>query len=209
MIGRTMRFRKLFMILFMSLGFRYAISQKWVKIQDVNIHVTIIPTEEVRDFGTSVACGDVNGDGFDDIGIGVPVYDETHEPLSGSVYVIYGNDNLMSTIDLSGRLVDWTLISGQSEQDIGASLCVGDVNGDSISDLLTGAEKAKSSGLLERGEVCVLYGNSAGWGLERRFSENSPDIRILGGSEGDHLGHSLALGDLNGDARTDIEYFSR
>ena len=86
MIGRTMRFRKLFIVLFVSMGFRYAISQKWVKIQDVNIHLKIIPTEDVRDFGTSVACGDVNGDGFDDIVIGVPVYSETHEPLSGSVY---------------------------------------------------------------------------------------------------------------------------
>ena len=190
----------LLMVIMFSLGF----SQEFQGPQSLNTDITILPEEGITDFGSTVACGDVNGDGFDDILIGVPIYNEFFEPVTGYVYVIYGKENLLDTIDLGRYLESWTKIIGESESDIGSSLFVGDVNSDGIEDCLIGAERTRSAGLFERGAVYVLYGHQDGWGIEQHFSHESPGIRIFGENQGDHLGNSVTSGDVNGDGLTDI-----
>src|SRR5690606_26910318 len=85
-------------------------------------------------FGESVACaGDVNGDGFSDIIIGISAYKNDNYDGSGYTQVLLGN-----------RDGDFGAAYGSSVQQVGAetgkaAASAGDVNGDGLSDMIVGA----------------------------------------------------------------------
>ncbi|NTW48513.1 MAG: hypothetical protein HGB19_02025, partial [Chlorobiales bacterium] len=85
-------------------------------------------------FGWSVGtAGDVNGDGFSDVIVGVPLYDNG-ENNEGRAYVYHG-----SGTGLSGT-PSWTAESNQASAELGISVgTAGDVNGDGYSDVIVGA----------------------------------------------------------------------
>lgn len=85
-------------------------------------------------FGISVASGDVNGDGFDDLVVGS--YD--NGDLNGRVYVYYGGPLLDTIPDV--------IINGHNGEELGISVgSGGDVNSDGFDDIVIGAcENAES-----------------------------------------------------------------
>ncbi|MCB0728581.1 MAG: FG-GAP repeat protein, partial [Ignavibacteriae bacterium] len=86
------------------------------------------------EFGFSVAtAGDVNGDGYSDVIVGAPKYDngETDE---GRAFVFHGSATGLSST------ANWTAESDQENAQLGYCVATaGDVNGDGYSDVLTGA----------------------------------------------------------------------
>jgi hypothetical protein len=97
-------------------------------------------------FGAVVAsAGDVNGDGFDDLIVGAPLFSGAGLE-SGKVYVYFGSRHGLS------RTPGWTATgSGQGFAQFGAGVAsAGDVNGDGYADLLVGeptsATRTASSG---------------------------------------------------------------
>ena len=124
----------------------------------------LVPDE----FGTSVTLGDFNGDGLADLLAGAPGYDtvaDRRDPL-GAAFLLFGTrSSLSTTIDLSSRAADLTVIGLDPGDRLGlGALAIGNVNGgtgtNSINDLIFGFPRAYSlnNARGEAGEVRVIFG---------------------------------------------------
>lgn len=164
--------------------------------------------------GHRLASGDFDRDGFADLAIAIPGYDEPGSEFEkgnvGGVLVIYGS---VAGLDPAGpqpvRLwsQDSPGVQGVSEDDdqFGSALAVGDFDGDRFLDLAVGAAGETSGpGLRNSGSLTVLYGGRAG--LTARDQVIDQDSRgILDASEaGDWAAGALAAGDFDADGVDDV-----
>ena len=120
------------------------------------VNWTAEPNQTNAKFGTSVSgAGDINGDGYSDIIVGAPFYDNV-EANEGRVFVYYGS--------ATGLLADanWTAESNQMDANFGTSVsCAGDVNDDGYSDVIVGAPYY-TNGESAEGWAYVYYGSATG-----------------------------------------------
>jgi hypothetical protein len=159
--------------------------------------------------GTSIASGDVNADGFDDLILGARTGDSTGNtrPDAGEVYLIYGKSAQWTDTDLrsppSGVARLW---GADSDDQLGNSVASGDVNGDGFDDLILGANQGASTGNTRNvaGEVYLIYGKSTQWTDTDLFSPPPGVARFWGASSPDKLGSSAASGDVNADGFDDL-----
>ncbi len=143
-------------------------------------------------FGASVAtAGDVNGDGYADVIIGAPLYDNTLAD-EGRVTVYPG-----SATGLSGTPLR-TIYGGQAGAYLGCSVSTaGDLNGDGYSDVIIGAY-GYDNGETDEGRAYVYGGSSSGLSVK-------PVWTVEGNQAGANLGWSVATaGDVNGDGYADV-----
>ncbi len=98
--------------------------------------------------GRSVSnLGDLNGDGFEDFGIGAPMW--PGYPIIGRVHIFFGGPNLDETPDL-------TLVGFPDEQNFGLEIGGGeDVNGDGYDDVLVASW---GPGWPPQGRIFVFFG---------------------------------------------------
>ncbi len=162
------------------------------------------------ELGTSVATGDVNGDGLPDMILGAP--GEFGKNRKGAVYVVFGTARRTAAtdIDLSIAAADLTIIGSKIDDRFGFAVAAGDVNGDTLTDLIMAARFGDPPGRTDAGVVYLVYG-------ARNFAPNlvidlgttPADLTILGENAQDYLGASLegrglATGDINSDGKDDI-----
>jgi hypothetical protein len=133
--------------------------------------------------------GDVNGDGFSDVIVSAPFYDngQTDE---GEAFVYHGSAAGLST---NGA---WTGESNQVGALFGFSVATaGDVNGDGFSDIIVGAYEY--NGEFNEGAAFVYYGNE-GDGLDhiarQARTDDSAPISLLGTSDSESAFRVKALG---------------
>jgi hypothetical protein len=164
--------------------------------------------------GSQLAHGDFNRDGYADLVMSVPGFDEQDPDLQrinvGGLIVVYGGpDGLDPRGDVPAEAwsQDSAGVAGISEDDdhFGSALAVGNFDGDRFPDLAIGAAGERTGpGLRHSGSVTVLYGSRSG--LTGRDQVIDQDTRgILDSSErNDWAAGALAAGDFDGDGVDDL-----
>jgi hypothetical protein len=160
--------------------------------------------------GSSVAVGDVNGDGRLDLIIGAMGADgpdgvEPRRRDAGAVYVIYGRPTHHKIYDILDGNQDLTVHGERPGDRLGFSVASGDLNGDGIPDLILGAIDADGArnDKPNSGQVYVIFGSTS---LPKALdlARKNADFTLYGRNELDQLGNALVSGDVNGDGFDDL-----
>lgn len=129
--------------------------------------------------------GDVTGDGFDEIVVGLYLAEPNGRTGAGGAYVIDA---------FNGTLVHRVI--GDAKWDkLGWSACgVGDVDGDMIPDFACGGPTGDGNGLTDSGKVCIYSGATG------------KKIHMFEGDIADgRLGFAVgSIGDIDGDGRNEV-----
>jgi hypothetical protein len=152
----------------------------------------------------SLAAGDFNGDGKDDILLGAPLADGPDDARSnaGEAYVLLGPRD--GEVDLASSRPNLTIVGANAGDNLGFVVAAGDVNGDGTEDILVGARFATPpGGVSGSGEAYVVFGSSSLEGTVD-IGQGQQDFTIAGASAGDYLGYALTAGDVNGDGIADV-----
>ena len=174
----------------------FAVTSSFKSASDTNAYLRSVAT-----------AGDFNGDGYDDLLIGVAGSSQS------GVYVIYGNaqgeglnldkDPVMSNgviaadqgFKIQGRDYFGTSVSG-----------IGDVNGDGFADILIGAS-SDSQGGSNAGAAFVVYGSAdpTALNLSSGTIAAARGFKIAAGTGYGSMGNSVSgVGDFNGDGIGDF-----
>ncbi len=150
-------------------------------------------------FGSRIATGDFNGDGYLDVAIGA--YNYTHDQYrEGAVFVWYGTSTGLN-VNGDPSNCDWMAESNQEYSGFGYDIAVGDFNGDGYDDLAVGAYKYDRS-YEDAGAVFVWYGGAYGLGVNG--NPTNCDFADYSGQEDAYYGGALAVGNFNGDEYDDL-----
>lgn len=154
-------------------------------------------------FGAALTTGDFDGDGFTDLAVGAPGYDEVLLRSNGSVVLFWG-----SATGLDAARNGFVTFFRDGAH-YGAALAAGDFDGNGIDDLavgLPGWDPDVSVGLNETGAVEILYGTPFGFGSLDHLSFVNQDTRHVKdrAEENDRFGASLASGDFDADGHADL-----
>jgi hypothetical protein len=163
-------------------------------LDSVTPYIISAPIGQDTGFGLVPAgAGDLNGDGYEDLAVGVPLFSNNAQTVAeGSVFVYYGSDTGLVT-------TAFTLIeSNQDSAFMGSGVSsAGDVNGDGFGDLLVGIPRY-DHGQVDEGAAFLYFGDSIGI--------DTSNYQIL---DSDIPSQTIGLrvgsaGDLNGDGFGDI-----
>ncbi|HEY3498425.1 MAG TPA: FG-GAP repeat protein, partial [Polyangiaceae bacterium] len=156
-------------------------------------------------FGGTLTAADFDGDGYDDIAIGVPSEDVGTIESAGLVNVLYGSaSGITSDADQVFHL-NSTLIDGTADEfeNFAYSLESGDFDGDGFAELAVGTLGDAVDGVHNSGSVLILRGSVAG------LSSNGEQLltqKALGFPVGTNglFSRSLAAGDFDGNDLDDL-----
>ena len=144
-------------------------------------------------FGNAVSgAGDVNGDGYGDVIVGVSYYAGSYANV-GRALVYHGSSSGLSSS------ASRTLPGGASGHYFGYSVSgAGDVNGDGYDDVIIGAMGYDTTGLGNRGAAYIYHGSASGVSA-------TVGTMLTGGGDDDYFGVSVSgAGDVNGDGYDDV-----
>lgn len=154
--------------------------------------------------------GDVNDDGIDDLIIGAIGADPSGNNGAGESYILFGKNTAFSpTIDLSaldgtdGFRLDGVVAAGASGYSV---FSAGDINGDGIGDIFTGAWNINPGGVTDAGTAYIVFGKSSAWAssLDLSTLDGNNGFIIEGVDDRGYVGISGDTADYNGDGLDDL-----
>ena len=140
-----------------------------------------------------VGTGDVNADGYDDVLVGAPYYDNGQSD-EGRVYLFLGSASGLSTTPA------WTQEGNQVQAVFGLVSRAGDVNGDGYDDVLVTAHFYDDPEI-DEGKAFLYFGSPTGPGLTPAWTGDTDQSGAVLFANG--------VGDVNGDGFDDIALGSR
>jgi hypothetical protein len=163
--------------------------------------------EDGDQFGSSLAAGDFDNDGFADLAVGVPFEDIGAAFDAGAVNVLYGS---AAGLTGSGSQAFWQGKSGVLDSPgifelFGFALAAGDFNNNGTADLAIGTLFEDIGGVPAAGAVNVLYGSAAGvtGSGSQLFWQDAAGV--VGTAEVDDLfGSAVSAGDFNNNGTADL-----
>ncbi len=157
-------------------------------------------------FGSMVIAGDFNGDGFDDLAVGVKGEDfffgGSNKPDAGVISLIFGSAAGLSTTAIA--LQQFRAATPRQFTGFGSVMAADDFDDDGFDDLAIGIA-GDVVGTITAGTVQVLYGTPTGPDSANRqiWSQNSSGV--LDSSEsGDAFGCALACSDFDNNGTADL-----
>lgn len=155
------------------------------------------------DFGAALAVGDFDGNGFDDLAVGIPGKDLQSQEAAGSVVVLFGGSGgLLARAQDSLALAANSLLGlvpAEGER-FGAALAAGDFDLDGVDDLVIGLPGARVGSTLRAGRVVMIPSAVFASGPivpGRIFELSTPGTQ-------DRYGSQLAVADFNDDGAPDL-----
>jgi hypothetical protein len=159
------------------------------------------------EFGSSLATGDFNGDGYADLAIGVPGEDSAGSTSGGRVAVIHGSPTGLTATGNQTWQEGSSGLPGLPGDDefFGLTLATGDFNGDGYADLAVAAPWETAGPLERHGVVYIIYGSGTGLTATgyQIWAQDSPGIELTPVSD-DQFGWALAAGDFNRNGYADL-----
>ncbi|HEB65169.1 MAG TPA: hypothetical protein ENJ02_06480, partial [Chloroflexi bacterium] len=169
-------------------GLSTAGSQVWWQSQITNGSGTAYSLSEEGDlFGLSLAAGDFDADGHDDLLIGVPYEDVGSETSNGAAHILFGSD--------SGTVTTNTFFWYDDGGDrFATALAVGDFDRDGSDDFAAGVPGHEVNGAVSAGGVHVFYSRGS-FPILFPYDEvlTAADIPGIAPEAGDWLGGALAV----------------
>ncbi len=141
-------------------------------------------------FGNSLSsAGDFNDDGYTDLLVGAPFYDQP-EQNAGAAFLYYCGPSADTTADVT--------FTGEAQNDyFGTAVSyAGDFNADLSDDVIIGAYRADHGGFDNAGKAYIFYGGSSPNAIADRV--------IVGEADGERFGFSVSCLEYNGDNYSDV-----
>lgn len=203
--------------------YTYSLASAAVGVPSNNGETRILGDDGSDRLGTGLAFGDLNGDGFSDLAMGVPQGDANTLLNPGEVYVLYGGAVRVGEPAGAGRLINLAVSTGISaagetriyggvaNAQLGTSVAIADLDGDGYGDLQAAAPFDTPQGRTQAGVAHVLYGGPDRLGIPIDSGTafnlfNDPaDVQIQGPLANANLGFGLhGSGDFNRDGFADL-----
>jgi hypothetical protein len=129
------------------------------------LQITASPGVDFGRFGKSVAAGDFDGDGYDDLAIGAPGDTVDAVPGAGSVTIIYGSStglDLATRKPIHQNLLPAGASPAEADDHFGWALSAARLNTDRYYDLVVGVPEEDYGVEVNPGELNVFWGGANG-----------------------------------------------